>query len=57
MANWVVVLAGIILLIIVYFLVYPQSVFYAAIIGVIGVYALVSGFDISGLFTRSPKKP
>jgi len=57
MPNWFVVLAGVILLIAAYVLVYPQSVYYAALVAVIGLYALATGFDLPKMFSRSSKKP
>lgn len=56
MTSWYLVLTGIVLLIAAYFLVYPQSLFYAAIVGVIGIYALIIAFDLSGLLQRLRKK-
>jgi len=57
MPTWSVVLAGNIMLAVAYLLVYPQSVFYAAIVGVTGLYALVSGLDMTDLIGRSHRNP
>lgn len=55
MPSWSVVLAGILLLAIAYFLIYPQSLFSAVVVGAIGIYAVAAGFDLPALLTRSGK--
>lgn len=56
MPTWYFILAGILLLLAAYFLVYPQSVVYAILVGLIGIYALALGFGISTRIGNPKKK-